>query len=182
VGFGVKNCGIPFGDDAYILAMLDKSTVTICDDIHRLIESISEHSSHATFSMAYYFCMHRANFLAGAIPPRLTKYFCAKIDEKLRWAFASALGMDLLAAPADAVPYAAFTAYRAQLPTRLGGVDMSLLSNRHLYLNMLTMVLPQLIDIVGEDGIVKAWTFQRPSSTNSWARVLRPRQQRKSMP
>jgi hypothetical protein len=37
VGFGVKNCGIPFGNDALILAMLDKAAVAICDDIHRLI-------------------------------------------------------------------------------------------------------------------------------------------------
>jgi hypothetical protein len=61
-------------------------------------------------------------------------YFCAKIDEKIRWAFASALGTDFLAAPADAVPDAAFTADREQLPARLGGAGISLLSNRHLYL------------------------------------------------
>jgi hypothetical protein len=52
---------------------------------------ISEHSTHAAFSMANYSCMRRADFLAGERPPRLTKYFCAKIDEKVLWAFASAL-------------------------------------------------------------------------------------------
>jgi hypothetical protein len=89
----------------------------------------------------------------------LMKYFCAKIDEKLRWAFTSALGMDLLAAPADDVPDAAFTADRAQLPARLGGAGISLLTNRHLSLNMLTTVLPQLIDRVGEDGTVTPGLF-----------------------
>jgi hypothetical protein len=101
--------------------------------------------------MAYYPFMRHADFLAGAISPRLTKYFCAKIDEKLLWAFASALGTDLLTAPAAAVPDAAFTASRAQLPARLGGAGISFLSNRHLYLSMLTTVLPQLINRVGED-------------------------------
>jgi hypothetical protein len=98
--------------------------------------------------------MHRADFLAGSTSPELTKYFCAKIDEKIRWAFASALGINLLAAPADDVPDATFTADRAQLPARLGGVGISFLSNRHLYLNMLTTVLPQLINRVGEEGTV----------------------------
>jgi hypothetical protein len=79
VGFGNKDCGIPFGNDASILAMLNEAAVAICDDIHRLTTGISEISSHA-FSMANYSSMRRANFLAGAIPPRLTKYFCAKID------------------------------------------------------------------------------------------------------
>jgi hypothetical protein len=139
--------------------MLDKADVAICDDIHRLIGGISEISSHAVFSMAYYSCMRRAEFLAGAIPPRLTKYFCAKIDEKRLWAFASALGTDLLVAPEDAVPDAAFTADRAQLPARLGGAGISLLSNRHLYLNMLTTILPQLIDRVEEDGTVTPGLF-----------------------
>jgi phosphatidylethanolamine-binding protein (PEBP) family uncharacterized protein len=49
IGFGVMDCGIPFGKDAYILAMLDKAAVTIFDDIHRLIGGISELSSHAAF-------------------------------------------------------------------------------------------------------------------------------------
>jgi hypothetical protein len=149
VGHGSLNCGIPFG----------KVADANCLDIHRLIGSISEISSHAAYSMAYYSCMRRADFLAGAIPPRLKKYFCAKIDEKLLWAFTSALGIDLLAAPADAVPDAAVTADRKQLPTRLGGVGISLLSNRHLYRNMLTTVLPQLIDRVREDGTVTPGLF-----------------------
>jgi hypothetical protein len=118
VGFGVTDCGIPFGDDALFLAALDKAAVAICDDIHRLIEGITELSSHAAFSMAYYSCMHRADFLAGAIPPRLTKYFCANIDEELRWTFASALGTDVLAAPADDVPDVTFTADRAASSAR----------------------------------------------------------------
>jgi hypothetical protein len=109
--------------------------------------------------MANYSCMHRANFLAGSTPSELTKYFCAKIDGKIRWTFTSALGTDPLAAPADAVPDAAFTADRPQLPARLGGVGISLLSNRSLYLNMLTTVLPQLIDRVGEDGTVTPGLF-----------------------
>jgi hypothetical protein len=46
VGFGVKDCRIPFGDDAYILAMLEESALNICDDIHRFIAGISKHSSH----------------------------------------------------------------------------------------------------------------------------------------
>jgi hypothetical protein len=93
------------------------------------------------------------------VPPRLAKYFCAKIDEKFLWAFASALGTDLLATPADDVPDAAFTADRAQLPARLGGAGISLLSNRHLYLNMLTTVFTQLIDKVGENGTVTPGPF-----------------------
>jgi hypothetical protein len=103
--------------------------------------------------------MNRANFLAGAFDAKLAKYFCAKIDEKIRWAFASALGSDLLAAPANDVPDAAFTADRAQLPARLGGAGISLLTNRHLYVNMLTTVLPQLIDRVGADGTVTPRLF-----------------------
>jgi hypothetical protein len=142
VGSGIVDCGTPLGDDAFILASLDEPAVTICNDIHRLIGGISELSCHAAFSVAYHSCMQRASNLAGAFNAKLTKYFCAKIDEKLRWAFASALGTDLLAAPADDVPDAAFTADRAQLPARLGGAGISLLSNRHLYLNMLTTVLP----------------------------------------
>jgi hypothetical protein len=133
--------------------------LAICDDTHRLIEGISEISSHAAFSMACYSCMRRADFSVGAIPPRLTKYFCAKIDEKRLWAFASALGMNLLATPVDAVPDAAFTANRAQLPAWLGGAGISPLSNRHLYLSMLTTVLPQLIKRVGEDGTVTPGLF-----------------------
>jgi hypothetical protein len=121
VGFGIVDCGTPLGDDHFILASLEESAVTICNDIHHLVAGISEHSTHATFSMTYYSCMHRVDFLAGAIPPRLTKYFCTKIDEKLRWAFASALGSDLLADPTDANPDAAVTVDRAQLPARLGG-------------------------------------------------------------
>jgi hypothetical protein len=159
VDFGVKDCGIPFGDNTFILAMFDEDAVIICDDIRYLNASISEHSNHAAFSMTYYSCMRRGDFLVGAIPPRLKKYFCAKIDEKLRWAFASALGTDLLAALADAAPDAAVAADRAQLPARLGGVGISLLSNFHLYLNMLTTVLLQLIDRVGEDGMVTPGLF-----------------------
>jgi hypothetical protein len=132
VGFGIVDCGIPLGDDAFILASLDKSAISICDDMHRLVGGISGLSFHAAFPVAYYSCMNRANFLAGSFDTELTKYFCAKIDEKLRWTFTSALGMDLLAAPADDVPDTAFTADRAQLPARLGGAGISLLSNRHL--------------------------------------------------
>jgi hypothetical protein len=84
--------------------------------------------------MAYFSFMRRADFLAESFDAELAKYFCAKIDEKIGWTFASALGIDLLAAPADDVPDAAFTADRAQLPARLGGAGISLLSNRHLYL------------------------------------------------
>jgi hypothetical protein len=73
---------------------------------------------------------------------------CAKVDEKLLWAFVSALQTVLFAAPADSAPDTTFTADRAQLPARLGGASTSLLSNRHLYLLM------QLIDRVDEDGIV----------------------------
>jgi hypothetical protein len=71
----MTDCGIPTGDDAFIYTTLDKAADAICLDIHRLIEGNSEHSDHAVFSMAYYSCMHRADFLAGAIPSRLTKYF-----------------------------------------------------------------------------------------------------------
>jgi hypothetical protein len=169
VGYGVKDCGIPFGDDAFILAMLDNAAVAICLDIHRLIGGISELRSHAAISMANYSCMRRADFLAGAIPSRLAKYFCAKIHEKLLWAFASALGTDLLAASADAVPDAAFTADRAQLPARLGGAGISLLSNLYLYLNMLTTDLSQLIDRFGEDGTVTPGLFNDQA-----ARILGP--------
>jgi hypothetical protein len=109
--------------------------------------------------MVYYSCMRRADLLAGTFATGLTKDFCAKIDEKIRRAFASALGIDLLAAPADEIPDAAFTADRAQLPARLVGAGISLLSSRHLYLNMLTTVLPQLIDRVGEDGTVTPRLF-----------------------
>jgi hypothetical protein len=183
-------CGIPFGDNTFILASLDESAISIRDDMHRLVGGISGLSCHAAFPMAYYSCMHRANFLAGSFDTELTKYFCAKIDEKIGWAFASALGMDLLAAPADDIPDAAFTADRAQLPARLEGAGISLLSNRHLYLNMLTTVLPQLIDRVGEDGTVTPGLFndqaaqilgQGPSTTTtrktdgvpSWLRIVR---------
>jgi hypothetical protein len=121
VGFGIVDCGIPFDDNEFILASLEESAVTICDDINHLVAGISRHSSHADFSMAYYSCMRRADFSAGGIPPRLTKYFCAKIDEILRWAFASALGSNLLADPADVAPDAAVTTDRVQLPARLGG-------------------------------------------------------------
>jgi hypothetical protein len=72
------------GYDAFIYATLDKTADAINLDIHRLTEGITEHSKHAAFSMAYYSCMH------SAIPLRLTKYFCAKIDQKPLWAFASA--------------------------------------------------------------------------------------------
>jgi hypothetical protein len=44
-----------------------EAAVAICDDIHHLVADISEHSSHAAFSMASYSCMRRADFLAGAI-------------------------------------------------------------------------------------------------------------------
>jgi hypothetical protein len=47
---------------------------------------------------------------------------------------------------ADAVPDAAFTTDRAQLPARLRGAGISFISIRRLYLNMLTTVLTQLID------------------------------------
>jgi hypothetical protein len=70
--------------------------------------------------MAYYSCMRREDFLAGAISPRLEKYFCAKIDQELLRAFTSAFETNLLAAPADTAPDAACTADRAQLPARLG--------------------------------------------------------------
>jgi hypothetical protein len=103
VGHGIVYCGISFGDDAFILATLDKAADSICHDIHRLIGGIS-------------------NFLAGAIPPRLTKYFCAKIDHKhcVVRRVTSALGTNLLAAPADAVPDVVFTADRAQLQAARG--------------------------------------------------------------
>jgi hypothetical protein len=52
VGFGIVDCGIPFGDDAVILASLDESAVTIGDDIPRLAGGISAISSHAAFPMA----------------------------------------------------------------------------------------------------------------------------------
>jgi hypothetical protein len=159
VGFGIKDCGIPFGDITFILASLDESTITICDDIHRLIEVISKFSSHAAFPMTNFSCMHRADFLAGAIATELKEDFCAKIDDKIKWAFASALGIDLLAAPADDIPNAACTADPEQLPARLVGAGISLLSDRHLYLNMLTTVLPQFIDRVEEDGTVTPGLF-----------------------
>jgi hypothetical protein len=38
-------------------------------------------------------------------------------------------------------------------------VGISLLSNRRLYLNMLTTVLPQLINRVGEDGTATPGLF-----------------------
>jgi hypothetical protein len=60
VGFRIVNCGIPFGDSTFILASLDEAAVAICDDMHRLVAGISEISSHAAFSMAYYSCMRRA--------------------------------------------------------------------------------------------------------------------------
>jgi hypothetical protein len=138
VGFGIVDCGIPFGDNTFILASLDESTISIGDDMHRLAGGISGLSSHAAFPMVLNSCMRRADFSAGSFATELTKDFCAKIDDKIGWAFASALGIDLLAAPADDVPNAAFTADRAQLPARLGGAGISLLSNSHLYLNMLT--------------------------------------------
>jgi hypothetical protein len=83
VGHGIVDCGIPLGDNAFILAMLDKAADSIFLEIHRLIGGISEYSNHAAFSAASYSCMRRADFLAGAIPPRPTKNFHAKIDEKV---------------------------------------------------------------------------------------------------
>jgi hypothetical protein len=53
VGFGIVDCGIPFGDDTFIFASLEESAVTIYDDIHQLVAGISEHSNHAFFSMTY---------------------------------------------------------------------------------------------------------------------------------
>jgi hypothetical protein len=47
VGFGIVDCRIPLGDDAFILASLDESAISICDDVHRLIEGISGLSCHA---------------------------------------------------------------------------------------------------------------------------------------
>jgi hypothetical protein len=72
-------CGIPMSDDTFIYATLDKTAGAINLKIHRLIGGISEHSNHAAFLMAYYSCMHRAEFLAGAISLRLRNYFCAKL-------------------------------------------------------------------------------------------------------
>jgi hypothetical protein len=118
--------------------------------------------------MVYYSCMRRADFLAGAIPPRLAKYFCAYIHQKLLWAFASALGTDLLAAPADATPDTAFTADRALLSARLGDAGISL-----LYHNMLTTVPPQLIDRVGEDSTVTPGLFNdQAAQENRWRSFL----------
>jgi hypothetical protein len=73
IGFGVVDCGIPFVDNTFILASLDESAVAICDDIHRLIDGISGLSCHAAFPVAYYSCMKRAKFLAGAFDAELTK-------------------------------------------------------------------------------------------------------------
>jgi hypothetical protein len=58
------DCGIPFGHDTYILATFNKAAVAIYLDIHNLIDGISELSSHAAFSMAYYSCMRRTDFMA----------------------------------------------------------------------------------------------------------------------
>jgi hypothetical protein len=82
MGYGINDCGTPLGDDAFILASLDESSISICDDIHRLIGGISGLSFHAAFSVAYHSCMQRASHLAGAFNAKLTKYFCAKIDDK----------------------------------------------------------------------------------------------------
>jgi hypothetical protein len=172
------DCGIPFGDSTFILASLDESAISIGGDMHRLVGGTSGLSCHAAFPVAYYSCVNRANFLAGSFDTDLTKYFCAKIDKEIRWAFASALEIDLLAAPADDVPDAAFTADRAQLPARLGCAGISLLSNRHLYLNMLTTALPQLIDRVGEDGTVTPGVFNDQAARKavgipSWILIVR---------
>jgi hypothetical protein len=59
----------------FILATLDQAADSICLDIHRLTGGISEHSSYAAFLMANYSCMRRADFLAGAIPPRPDEVF-----------------------------------------------------------------------------------------------------------
>jgi hypothetical protein len=42
VAFGLLDRGIPFGDNAFVLAMLSKAADAICDDTHRLIAGISE--------------------------------------------------------------------------------------------------------------------------------------------
>jgi hypothetical protein len=83
-GFWRQGCGIPFGDDAFIPATLDEDAVAICDVIHSLIAGISEVSSHAAFSMAYYSGMRRGDFLAGAISLRLVKYFCTRLTRNSR--------------------------------------------------------------------------------------------------
>jgi hypothetical protein len=62
VGYGIMDCGIPMGDNAFIYTTLDKAADTICLDIPRLIEDISEHSNHASFSMTFYFCTCRVDF------------------------------------------------------------------------------------------------------------------------
>jgi hypothetical protein len=120
VGFGIVDCGIPFGDNTFILALLDESAISSRDDMHRLVGGVSVLSCYASFPMAYFSCMRRSDFLAGSFDAELTKYFWANIDDKIGWVFKSALGIDLLAAPADGVSDAAFTADRAQLPARLG--------------------------------------------------------------
>jgi hypothetical protein len=42
VGFGIKDCRIPFGDNTFIHASLNESAITIRDDAHGLIEGISD--------------------------------------------------------------------------------------------------------------------------------------------
>ena len=97
MGYGIIDCGIPVGDDPFVLATCSELGDAICEDIERLTKGISEYSCHAAFSMAFYSCMHRADFLVGALPRKLVKHLVQKVDQKLKWAFATSFGSDLLA-------------------------------------------------------------------------------------
>jgi hypothetical protein len=103
VGFDIVDCGIPFGDSTFILASLDESAISICDDMHRLVGGISNSAAMLLFRWpTYHACIVRT-FFAGSTPPKLTKYFCTKIDDKIRCTFASVRRRELSTCPAKSL-------------------------------------------------------------------------------
>ena len=152
IAYGLENCGVPMGDDAYVLAWLREKAEDIAEKMDFVSTHLSNMDPHSSYAVTYLSLQTQAEFIMSTNRPSETAAFATTVNSAIQRAFARSLKSDLLADPDPLheqnvhLPDPHFVRDRALLRARLGGAAIRLIDGREHYLNCINNVLPQLID------------------------------------
>jgi hypothetical protein len=150
---GIDVCNNPIGEEPFVRAYLTEKFESICRAIEKCSTRLSPSSSHADYLAFYYSYQERAVYWLATNNLTYMDHFAKAMDEFLRKLLGKIVGSDIFTTPLGE-PLSDFTAHRASLKAKNGGLGFRPCEQRYLLLNALNNTLPQAIDRADEKGVI----------------------------
>ena len=149
---GIDICNNPIGEDLYVQTFLANKLDSICKEIKRSSDCLSDASRHANFLAFYHSYQARFDYWTATNNLVYTGPLAIKLDAFLRDILNTIAGFDIFETPPEGTPLLRFTEERVVLKTKHSGLGFRPYKHRYLLLNSLNNVLPQAIDRLDTNG------------------------------